>query len=128
MGRFKAFQIYCNFRGPLGDFTGTGDQPSGKVVLRKGTCEVLDTLRGHSVENQSKQRRANRKVLFGQSGIVKIHITLKERSVKLDKRIPTVLRIRFYLSRAWKQILRFSLEGFSTQRASGIFRLKWGAR
>ena len=30
----KGFQIACNLAGPLGDVTGTGDQPSGKVVHR----------------------------------------------------------------------------------------------
>ena len=43
----KGFQIACNLAGPLGDFTGKGDQPSRKVVLGKGTPEVLDTARGH---------------------------------------------------------------------------------
>ena len=37
MGRFKGFQIACNFSGPLGELTGTGDQPSEKVVLGTGT-------------------------------------------------------------------------------------------
>ena len=35
--------------------------------------------------------------MFGQTGIVKFHYTLQEISVKLNKRIPTVLRKRFYL-------------------------------
>ena len=43
----KGFQIACNLAGPLGDLTGKGDQPSRKVVHRKGTRQVLDTTRGH---------------------------------------------------------------------------------
>ena len=46
-GVVKSFQIACNFTGPLGDLTGTGDQPSGKMVLRKGTREVLETPKRH---------------------------------------------------------------------------------
>ena len=49
---------------------------------------------------QSKRRKIHRGVLFGQPGMVKIHFTLKELSVKLDKRIPTDLKKRLYLSRA----------------------------
>ena len=32
-GVVEGFQIDCNRTGPLGDLTGRGDQPSGKVVL-----------------------------------------------------------------------------------------------
>ena len=33
-GVVKCFQIACNLAGPLRDVTGTGDQPSGKMVHR----------------------------------------------------------------------------------------------
>ena len=46
-GVVKGFHIACNFSGPLGDLNGTGDQPSGKMVLRKGTREVLDRPKRH---------------------------------------------------------------------------------
>ena len=140
-GVVKGFQIDCNFTEPLGDLTGKGDQPSRKVVHRKGTRQVLDKTKRHpaptrpnregtqgcsvlsinrllgdltgtgdrpsgkvvlvrgagqvkdttSIESDN-QRRTHRGVLVGQSGIVRIHITLLEISVKLDKRIPIVLR------------------------------------
>ena len=32
--------------------TGTGDQPNGKVVLRKGTREVLETSRRHPAQTR----------------------------------------------------------------------------
>ena len=54
---------------------------------------MLDTPRRQPARNRNKQRRTHWCVQYGQSGIVKIHITYI--SVKLDKRIPTVLRIRF---------------------------------
>ena len=43
----KDFQIACNLAGPLGDLTGKSDQPSRKVVHRKGIRQVLDTTKGH---------------------------------------------------------------------------------
>ena len=46
-GVVKGFQIACNLAGPLGDLTGKGDQPSSKVVHRKGTRRVLDTTSRH---------------------------------------------------------------------------------
>ena len=36
-GVVKGFQIACNLSGQLGDLTGRGDQPSGKVV-HKDLC------------------------------------------------------------------------------------------
>ena len=48
----------------------------------------------------------------GQTGIVKIHITLKEISVKLDKRSPIVLR-KFLLKQAWKQVYGFLSRGLA---------------
>ena len=65
-GVVEDFQITCNYSGPLGDLTGTGEQPSGKVALRKGTREVLDTPKRHPARNKNKQKRAHRGVLFGQ--------------------------------------------------------------
>ena len=47
MGVVKGFQIACNLPGPLGDLTGKGEQPSGKVVRKKGARQELDTTRGH---------------------------------------------------------------------------------
>ena len=46
-GVVKGFQIFCNLAGPVGDLTGKGDQPSSKVVHKKGNRQVLDTTRGH---------------------------------------------------------------------------------
>ena len=46
-GVVKGFQIAYNLAGPLGDLTGNGDQPSRKVIHKKGTRQVLDTTRGH---------------------------------------------------------------------------------
>ena len=46
-GVVKGFQIACNLAGPLGDLTGKVDQPSRKMVHKKGTRQVLDTTRGH---------------------------------------------------------------------------------
>ena len=45
-------------------------------------------------------------VLFGQTGIVKIQFILKEISVKVIKRVRTVLRKGFCLRTIWKQVLR----------------------
>ena len=44
-GVVKGFQIACNLPGPLGDLSGKGDQPIGKVVPKKGTRQELDTTR-----------------------------------------------------------------------------------
>ena len=52
-GVVKCVQIACNFTGPLRDLTGTGEQPSGKVVLRKGTREVLETPRRHPARTRT---------------------------------------------------------------------------
>ena len=46
-GVVKGFQIACNLAGPLGDLTGKVDQPSRKMVHKKGSRQVLDTTRGH---------------------------------------------------------------------------------
>ena len=62
----------------------------------------------------------------GQTGIVKIHITLEEISVKLDKRSPIVLR-KFLHKQAWKQVYGFFSRGLAPG-AQGIFRLKRGAK
>ena len=52
-GVVKCVQITCNFTGPVGDLTGTGEQPSGKVVLRKGTREVLEMPRRHPARTRT---------------------------------------------------------------------------
>ena len=44
-GAGKRFQIACNLTGPLGDLTGRGDQPSGKVV-HGNLAEPLGELNG----------------------------------------------------------------------------------
>ena len=54
-GVVKGFQIACNFTGPLGDLTGTGEQPSGKVVLKKGTREVLERSKRHPARTKTNQ-------------------------------------------------------------------------
>ena len=41
-GVVKGFQIDCNLAGPLGDLTGRGDQPSGKVVHKDRTGPLGD--------------------------------------------------------------------------------------
>ena len=46
-GVVKGFQIACNLAGPLGDLSGKGDQPSRKVVHRKGARQALDTTKRH---------------------------------------------------------------------------------
>ena len=43
----KGFQIACKLARTLGDLTGKIDQPSRKVVQRKGTRQKLDTTRRH---------------------------------------------------------------------------------
>ena len=63
--------VHRDLAGALGDLTGTGDQPSGKVV-QVISCR---TSQGNSQHGQSnKIGRGCSQV--GQSGIVKIHITL----------------------------------------------------
>ena len=95
-GVVKCFQIACNLAGPLGDLTGRGDQPSGKVV-HKDCAEPLGDLTGrgdqprgkvvlvssavHIKETFSKgslqqEEDAQGYSQVGQTGIVKIHITL----------------------------------------------------
>ena len=62
-GVVKGFQIDCNLAGPLGDLTGRGDQPSGKVVHkdRTGTLGNLtgrgDQLSGKVVLLSSAEQR-----------------------------------------------------------------------
>ena len=57
---------------PLGDWTGTGDQPSGKVVLERGAGRAKETI---STELEQPEG-TTRGVQVGQSGIVRIHITI----------------------------------------------------
>ena len=54
-GVVKGFQIACKFTGPLGDLTGTVDQPSGKVVLKKGTREVLERSKRHPARTRTNR-------------------------------------------------------------------------
>ena len=63
--------VHRDLAGPLGDLTETGDQPSGKVVL------VISrrTSQGNNQHEQSNKRGRGRSQV-GQTGIVKIHITL----------------------------------------------------
>ena len=109
-GVVKGFQIACDLAGPLGDLTGRGDQSTRKLVHRDlagtfgdltGTGDqpsgkVVLVIRCRTSQRQPERNQSNKRgrgcSQFGQTGIVKIHITLKEISVKLDKRNPTVLR------------------------------------
>ena len=63
--------VHRDLAGPLGHLTGTGDQPSGKVVLVI-SCR---TSQGNNQHGQSNKRRRGCSQV-GQTGIVKIHITL----------------------------------------------------
>ena len=90
----KGFQIACNLAGPLGDLTGTGDQSSGKVVHRdlagpsgdltgkgdqpSGKVVLVISRRTSQGNDQHEQRnkRGRERSQVGQTGIVKIHITL----------------------------------------------------
>ena len=95
-GVVKGFQIACNLAGPLGDLTGRGDQPSGKVV-HKGRTGPLRDLTGRGDQPSGKVVMVSSAVhvkgttstgslqqeedaqgcsQVGQTGIVKIHITL----------------------------------------------------
>ena len=87
--------VHRDLAGPLGDLTGTGDQPSGKVVHRDlagplgnltGTGDQpsgkeesgdqgQDKSRKQPARNQSNKRGRGCSQV-GQTGIVKIHITL----------------------------------------------------
>ena len=119
MGRCKGFSVCLQLQrttGRLGWNRWPAKWESGSLEGDlKGAGHAKET--SSTAPNQNKQRRSRRGVIFGQSGIVKIHLTLHEISVNLDMRITTVLRIRFYLSRAWKHVLRFSLKRFSTHCA-----------
>ena len=90
-GVVKGFQIACNLAGKLGDLTGRGDQPSGKVVHRnlaeplgdltgtgdQASGKVVLVTRRQSARNQKNKRRTLRGILkLVKTGIVKIHITL----------------------------------------------------
>ena len=91
-GVVKGFQIACNLTEPLGDLTGRGDQPSGKVVHKDWT-EPLGDLTGRgdqpkweadagvkcsatSTGSLQQEEDAQGCSQVGQTGIVKIHITL----------------------------------------------------
>ena len=43
-GVVKGFQIACNFTGPLGNLTGTGDQPSRKAHYSNYTIDIVDLV------------------------------------------------------------------------------------
>ena len=56
-GVVKDFQIGCNQAGPLGDLTGKGDQPSGKVVHKDRTRSLGDlTGRGDQPSGKVVQK------------------------------------------------------------------------
>ena len=98
-GVVKGFQIGCNLVGQLGDLTGRGDQPSGKVV-HNDRAEPLGNLFGRGDQPSGKvvlvtsamhvkettstgpeQQEEDAKGCFQvlkliQTGIVKIHTTL----------------------------------------------------
>ena len=54
-GVVKGFHIACNFTDPIGDLTGTGDQPSGKAGLKKGTREVLERSKRHPARTRTNR-------------------------------------------------------------------------
>ena len=54
-GVVKRFQIACTLAGPLDDFTGKGDQPSRKVVHRKGTRQMLDATKIHPAPTRTNR-------------------------------------------------------------------------
>ena len=66
VGIVKGFQIACNLTGPLGDLTGKGDQPSRKMVYKKGTRQRLDTTRAHQAPT-GPNREGTQGVLLSQS-------------------------------------------------------------
>ena len=56
-GVVKVFQIDYNLAGPLGDLTGRGDQPSGKVVHKDRTGPLGDlTGRGDQPSGKVVQK------------------------------------------------------------------------
>ena len=56
-GVVKGFQIDCNLARPLGDLTGKGDQPRGKVVHKHRTGPLGDlTGRGEQPSGKMVQR------------------------------------------------------------------------
>ena len=52
-GVVKGFQTDCNLAGPLGDLTGRGDHPSGKVVHKDRTGPLGD-LTGKGDQSSGK--------------------------------------------------------------------------
>ena len=65
--------VHKDRAGPLGDLTGRGDQPSGKVYLVSSAVHVKGTT---STESQQQEEDAQGCSQVGQTGIVEIHITL----------------------------------------------------
>ena len=66
MGVVKGFQIACNLPGPLGDLTGKGEQPSGKVIARREPDK--NWTRQEDIQHRrDRTKKAHRGVLFGQS-------------------------------------------------------------
>ena len=64
--------VHRDLAGPLGDLTGTGDQPSGKVVLVI-RCRTRQGDNQHGIRTTREEGGCSQ---VGQTGIVKIHITL----------------------------------------------------
>ena len=64
-GVVKGFQIACNLAGPLGDLSGTGGQPSGRVVHRD-LAGPLGDLTGTG--DQSNGKVAHRDLAGDKSG------------------------------------------------------------
>ena len=58
---------------PLGDLTGRGDQLSGKVLLVSSAVHVEETTSTGPVQREEDAQGCSQ---VGQTGIVKIHITL----------------------------------------------------
>ena len=58
---------------PLGDLTGRGDQLIGKVVLVSSTVHVKRTTSTGPVQQEEDAQGCSQ---VGQTGIVKIHVTI----------------------------------------------------
>ena len=65
--------VHRDRAGPLGDLTGRGDQPSWKEVLVSSAVHVKGTT---STGSQQQEEDAQGCSQVGQTGIVKIHLTL----------------------------------------------------
>ena len=56
MGRCQGFSDSLQLTWKLGDSNGKGDQPSRKMVRKKGTRQVLDLTRGHPAPTRPSRK------------------------------------------------------------------------